>query len=140
MLTLINCTGSTTTRLTRGRIHLLPMFCMSHETVYHQSCRHGRKFSQQGNKVFRFKMSAKVLYMSDRLKAIVGKCAKVGDHFILQPIKGRSVSVNSQGYHNVHVSLPAYRPMNMVLVRAVFMLRHDRMDLFPGGVMRDWHV
>ena len=77
-------------------------------------------------------MSAKVIYMSDRLKAIEGKCSKVGDHFILQHTKGRPVKVNSRGYHIVHVSLPGYRTVKMVLARAVFMLRYDRMDLFPG--------
>ena len=79
-------------------------------------------------------------YMRVRLEKIEKLSETDGTHLFFKGRGGRAVSVDRQGYHRIRLSIPEFPSKVMILARAVYILRHHRLDLFPGGPNAGLHV
>lgn len=91
-----------------------------------------------------FTMSAAQMeYLSERLSSLEKRCKPSGAHLMFQPRPGKGkqhASDNSRGYILIKLSIPGYSPASVILARAVYICRSARLDLLPGGDMKEWHV
>ena len=82
--------------------------------------------------------------MKARLARIESRSKRSGSHcLIFEGRDGHPVPINNrgQGYHIIRLSIPGYESKTMILARAVFILRHHRLDLYPGRTGgSEWHV
>ena len=79
-------------------------------------------------------------YMRVRLEEIEEQTETIGTHIFFKGRGGRAVSVDRQGYHRIRLSIPGFQSKTMILARAVYILRHQRLDLYPGGPNVGLHV
>lgn len=82
-------------------------------------------------------------YLRERLADLEKRCRPCGTHLMFQPRPGKGkqyASDNTRGYILVKLSVPDCSPASVILARAVYICRTGRLDLLPGGQMKDWHV